>query len=1026
MKGFHLMEDFKMCNTVRLTLVAACILSLAAGASADDVVWDFEAGADHGFTLTSANPATPAPDDPTTAGDEAVTGVGGPKGLPDAGVALSIGRPDQFDGLRPPFQEGDKIKADGTLEYNQPGTNHPFAFPVNGRGQESYLSTYNLTQWGDNVHSEDNDQIAKSPVVLLGDGTVLSVWAYGGGAGTRAPQLDPNPAAGYVTGSAGVAVLSATDGSLLASVLTDGHGNLREDTIDLSAYAGQRVRIEVVDAFDGSWGWLAVDEIRITNAVSLGATPEQASAPHPADEATDVPLDVELRWTAGEYAPAVDGHQVYFGASFDDVNEGLAEVRRAVTSDPVFDTATLPFTLDFETTYYWRVDEANDATGWDTGQTWSFTTEPVGYPIAEVTATASSSFVDKDMTPDKTVDGSGLNANDEHGVENETIWATTLGLPAPAWIQYEFDKVYKLHEMWVWNANQDVEAFIGIGAKDVTVEYSLDGTDWTLLGDVQIPQASGKPDYKPEKDEAVAFDGAEAKFVRLTIQNNWGGFLQQFGLSEVRFFHVPVRAREPQPAAGATGVGVDSSLSWRAGREEVVHEFYLSTDEQAVMDGTAPLQVLTDSSFTPDALDYGKVYYWKVNEVNETAATTMWEGPVWSFSTAEFQLVDDFEAYNDDQDAGTTVFDAWLDGYDDDTNGSLVGHEFPNNGTYGETDTVHGGRQSMPLFYDNTGAQKSEATYTVPAEDWTANGLKSLSLFFHGDPDNTGELYVMINGEKVLYDGDASDIARAQWQVWNIDLSDVGTDVSNVTSLTVGVDDGTAAGVLYIDDIRLYPREPEVIIPVDPGANGLLAEYLFDNGATDTSGNGYHGTFVGDAHAADSVLVLDGVDDAVAIPRLGGPDATFNQTTYSMWMYSIREPGPAGPIGGINFDNWSAGGIHCKLYDGRANAGINGLAGGDMNGDTIVGPDEWVHLALTVTDTEATIYLNGQAEDSRGFDSPLTMILGSGSIGAWSQNGNIVRELTGEMNDVRIYDRAVSEAELLWLAGKTAPVHKPF
>ena len=50
---------------------------------------------------------------------------------------------------------------------------------------------------------------------------------------------------------------------------------------------------------------------------------------------------------------------------------------------------------------------------------------------------------------------------------------------SPIWIQYEFDAVYKLHEMWVWNSNQMVELDIGFGAKDVTMEYSLDGTNWT-------------------------------------------------------------------------------------------------------------------------------------------------------------------------------------------------------------------------------------------------------------------------------------------------------------------------------------------------------------------------------------------------------------------------------------------------------------------------------------------------------------------------------------------------------------------
>jgi hypothetical protein len=299
-------------------------------------------------------------------------------------------------------------------------------------------------------------------------------------------------------------------------------------------------------------------------------------------------------------------------------------------------------------------------------------------------------------------------------------------------------------------------------------------------------------------------------------------------------------------------------------------------------------------------------------------------------------------------------------------------------------------------------------------------------LYFYGDPANTGQLYVKINNTKVLYSGDAADIAKKTWQPWNIDLSAVGGTLSNVTKLTIGVEGSGATGTLYIDDVRLYPRTPELFTPADPGKSGLLAEYLFDSSAADSSGRGHHGTLLDNAHVADGVLNLDGVNDAVAIPRLGGATATFKQCTYSMWMYSLTGLASAGPIGGINFDNWTAGGIHCKFYNGRANAGINGLAGNDLNGTTIIDAGEWAHLALTVSDTVATIYMNGQAEASRAFTTPLTLILGAGSIGAWNTNGDIQRELKGQMDNIHIYDRALSAEEILWLAGKRIPVHKPF
>ena len=1003
-----------MCTRTHCSLwvLVFCVMGgVSAGA---DVIWDFEKGNDHGFVLTCVNPATPASDDPTVAGDEAITGVGGPKGLPGAGVAWSIGRPDQYDGMKPAVQEGDKAGPDGTMQYNRAGTNHPFTFPTNGRGQESYLNTYNLTGWGDNLHTAANDQIAKSPLVLLGEGAVLTVWAHGGGSGTTKPALDPNPAAGYTNGSSGVAVISAVDGSLLASVLTNGQGTLRQDTLNLSAFAGQKVRIEVVDAFAGGWGWLAVDEIRITNAVSLGASRQLAAAPNPADGATDVPLEVVLRWEPGEFAPATDGHRVYFSADFRDVNDGFAAV--GLTSEPAFDTTDLPFALDFGTVYYWRVDEANSVTGWDKGRVWSFTTEPYAYPLANVTATASSA--QSGLGPQNTVNGSGLNAKDEHSADLTHMWMSTGGLPS--WIQYEFEKVYKLDELWVWNSNQLIEAFVGFGAKAVSIEYSVDGATWTVLEGVpEFARATGLPTYTP--NTVVSFGGVMAKFAKLTIHSNWGGATPQTGLSEVRFFHAPVQAREPQPATGATNVDVETTLTWRRGRGATGHEVYFGTDQAAVAQGAASVGTVAELSFSPGLLDLGTTYFWRVDEIGQDG---VYSGDVWSFSTMPYATVDDFENYNDAENAGTRIYETWIDGFGTTTNGSQVGNlQAP----FAEKTVIHGGRQSMPLFYDNSGGKTSEATRTFEAtQDWTASGVKSLSLWFYGGADNAGQLYLKINNAKVMYNGGAADIKRPQWQPWNVDVTTV-SGANKVAKLTIGIEGAGATGTIYIDDIRLYPKTPAMQVPVEPARTGLLAEYLFDNGANDTSGNGHHGTFLGDAHVADSRLVLDGTDDAAFIPRLGGAAATHAQCTYSMWMYSLTKPDVSGIIGGINYDNWAeGGGIHCKLYNGRANVGISGVPGGDLNGTTIVNAEEWIHLGLTVTDTTVTLYLNGQVEASRTYTTPLQMILGRGCIGAYRNNNDIQRELKGQMDDVRIYNRAVSLEEMLWLAGRRDPAHKPF
>ena len=130
----------------------------------------------------------------------------------------------------------------------------------------------------------------------------------------------------------------------------------------------------------------------------------------------------------------MNGHKVYFSENFSDVNDGIGGIAQDANS-------YAPGRLAYSTTYYWRVDEVNNAnpeSPW-TGQVWNFTTELFAYPIENITATASSAH-EGDMGPEKTVDGSGLDASDLHSNEETDMWLSALD-PLGAWIEYEFDKV---------------------------------------------------------------------------------------------------------------------------------------------------------------------------------------------------------------------------------------------------------------------------------------------------------------------------------------------------------------------------------------------------------------------------------------------------------------------------------------------------------------------------------------------------------------------------------------------------------
>jgi hypothetical protein len=783
------------------------------------------------------------------------------------------------------------------------------------------------------------------------------------------------------------------------------------------------------DFLDGT-----VDDVRIYDRgltaeelplIMTTVPPGAASEPSPEDEATDVPRDVVLSWTPGKFVPALNGHKLYLSESFDDVNDAVGGITLSSNS------YAPPQRLDFETVYYWRVNEVNappDSTVFP-GEVWSFETEPVGYPIdgANITATASSAHK-ADTGPENSINGSGLDDNDLHSTEATDMWLSGSSEPGSAWIEYELDKVYKLHQMWVWNSNQPVESLVGFGCRDVRIEYSTNGTDYTPLGTThEFARAPGTPDYA--HNTTVDFSGAAAKYIRLTADRNWGGFMPQYGLSEVRFFYIPTFAREPSPDSGTTDVAVDVTLGFRAGRDAVTHEVYLSSDEQAVIDSNVPVSTVTEASYGPLSLDLGTTYYWKINEVNEAETTTTWQSDLWNFSTHEFFIVDDFEDYNDYP--PDEIWSTWIDGYDVPTNGATVGYPNPdwNQGEhYVETTIVHGGSQSMPFLYSNTGAasySEAERTFAVP-QDWAAAGVQTLALHFRGSTGNTGQLYVEVNGFKVVYDGDAADVQRAGWQAWNIELASFGTNLQSVTTMAIGIDGIGASGTLYFDDFRLYAYSPEFITPVEPSSAGLIGHWKFDGDTLDSSGLGNHGTANGDpTYAVGQVgqaISFDGIDDYVVIDGVTD-DITNEDITLAGWVktddtgsvYWFSCNGPTGA--NVNVALFAIIGGQVAMYDINANEG---------GSNTLVNDLDWHHLAYSRSGSTGSIYVDGNLENTHTANFTFTDPLNRWSIGQEWDNTVPGNFLEGMVDDARIYDYALSLEEVAWLTGRTEPFDKPF
>jgi len=292
----------------------------------------------------------------------------------------------------------------------------------------------------------------------------------------------------------------------------------------------------------------------------------------------------------------------------------------------------------------------------------------------------------------------------------------------------------------------------------------------------------------------------------------------------------------PNPANGAVDVKPTAVLKWNAGGVAASHEVYFGTDADVVRNATknSPeykgTKALGDESFDPGQLPLTTTYYWRIDEVNSINPDSPWAGNVWSFTTSDYFVIDDFEDYDS---GDNQIWYSWHDGLGYGTPGT-AGY-FAGNGTgaavgdettasYTEETIVHGGGQSMPVAYDNNlqGYSKYsevELKLTAP-RDWTDEGVSELSIWFRGNPGSTGSF---VEGPVGTYTMTASGA-----DIWAVDgveadefhfaykmLTGTGSVVAKVES----VDNTNAwakAGVMIRE--TLNPDSAHAMMVVTPGS----------------------------------------------------------------------------------------------------------------------------------------------------------------------------------------------------------------
>jgi hypothetical protein len=278
---------------------------------------------------------------------------------------------------------------------------------------------------------------------------------------------------------------------------------------------------------------------------------------------------------------------------------------------------------------------------------------------------------------------------------------------------------------------------------------------------------------------------------------------------------LPRRAHSPQPDNGAVGTPWSLDLTWTAGPGATQHRVYFGDDAQAVAQAdtsTADIYqgVQAGTTFAVSDLEWGRSYFWRVDEVN---AAGVLPGAVWSFTTADYMTVEDFESYNDEEGQGTRIYETWIDGWFDSSSGSQTGYTDP---PFAELKTVHGGGQAMPLLYDNSQSPffSQVVREFAPTEDWTVHNLGALVLYVRGKSANApAPLFVGLEdaaGHKTFVrHPDSAPVTTPAWAEWRVPLSDfTGVNPAQVKKMYLRLGELTnpaagGTGLLFADDIRV-------------------------------------------------------------------------------------------------------------------------------------------------------------------------------------------------------------------------------
>jgi hypothetical protein len=222
-------------------------------------------------------------------------------------------------------------------------------------------------------------------------------------------------------------------------------------------------------------------------------------------------------------------------------------------------------------------------------------------------------------------------------------------------------------------------------------------------------------------------------------------------------------------------------------------------------------------------------------------------------------------------------------------------------------------------------------------------------------------------------------------------------------------------------------------LPVDGLGGGLVAHWALDDGtgavAMDRSGNGHDGqvtggTWIADARFAGGLRLAAG--DAVTVPSF--PAATANWTV-STWIRLSAEQLALDRemwVSILSVENYSQGGWQLNIDNRRSQPRFDfaywapPLSAYVFTECECVTVDRWIHVAVVVDveDNRVTLYVDGTVGDQETRPSDIPPGDSTLYIGRWNASG---RFLSGDLDDITIWSRALTSAEIVILSAQSPP-----